>query len=221
MSNDSKVKSYIEAVLGGTGDTKLKIELAIDDYNEIIKGTLAQIAPYYSGRRYVVLNQDHVDISDWHFTAITKVYDTSDAILISAEDFAFGGQNIVIYSSDFSERYASYTAYKMLYNEFKYQKAQNWKIVGNTLYIHGFDKQTLVEMIVCPETMSDVETNSEFYPWILDYAVAKAKEIVGRKRSKYTVEGSPYQLDGDKLIQEGLQEQENLKSKLTGDIFIL
>lgn len=220
MKSD-EVKSYIETMLGGTGDNKVKVELATDDYNEIVTATLAQITPYYSGRRYVVAEQDHVDLSVHEPVAIVNVYDTSDTILLSAEDFAFGGQNIIIYNSDFTQRFASYIAYKMLYKEYQYQKCQNWKLIGNTLYIHGFNKQTLIEMLVNPRTLSDVEKNSEFYPWVLDYALAKAKEVVGRKRSKYIVEGSPYQLDGDRLLSEGLQEQENLKAKLTGDIFVV
>lgn len=220
MKSD-EVKSYIETMLGGTGANAVKIELATDDYNEILKSTLSQIAPYYSGRRFVVADRDVVDLSAHEPVAIVNVYDTSDEILLSAEDFAFGGQNLIIYNSDFTQRYASYMAYKMLYNEYKYEKCQNWKLIGNTLYIHGFNKQTLIEMLVNPRSISDVEKNSEFYPWVLDFALAKAKEVVGRKRSKYIVEGSPYQLDGDRLLQEGLQEQENLKSKLTGDIFVI
>ena len=219
--NSDEVKRHIETMLGGSGDKKVKVELATEDFNEIEKNTLAQIAPYYSGRRYVVADGSPVDLSQHEPIAIVNVYDTSDEILLSAEDFAFGGQNIIIYNSDFTQRYASYIAYKMLYKEYQYQKSQDWKMIGNTLYIHGFNRQTLIEMLVNPRTLSDVEKNSEFYPWVLDYAVALAKEIVGRKRSKYIVEGSPYQLDGDRLLQEGLAEQEALKQKLTGDIFVI
>lgn len=220
MSSD-EVKKHIETMLGGTGTNKVKIELASEDFQQIEKSTLAEIAPYYSGRRYVIADKDVVDLSSHNPVAIVNVYDTSDTILLSAEDFAFGGQNIIIYDSNFVQRYASYTAYKMLYNEYRYQKAQDWKMVGNTLYIHGFNKQTLIEMIVNPTTLSDVEKNSEFYPWVLEYALALAKEVVGRKRSKYIVEGSPYQLDGDRLLAEGLAEQEALKARLTGDIFVI
>ena len=220
MKSD-EVKKYIETTLGGTGKNKVQIELATEDFQEIEKATLAQITPYYSGRRYIIAEQDHIDLSQHEPVAVINVFDTSDVILLSAEDYAFGGQNIIVYNSDFTQRYESYLAYKMLYNEYKYQKAQSWRLIGKTLYIHGFNKQTLVEILVNPKTLSDVETNSEFYPWVLDYAVAKAKEIVGRKRSKYIVEGSPYQLDGDRLLSEGLAEQETLKSKLTGDIFVI
>lgn len=220
MKSD-EVKKHIETMLGGTGTNKVKIELDQEDFDQIEKSTLAEIAPYYSGRRYVVADGSPVDLSNHEPIAIVNVYNTSDEILLSAEDFAFGGQNIIIYNSDFTQRYASYVAYKMLYNEYNYQKTQNWKLMGNTLYIHGFNKQSLIEMIVNPRTFSEVEKTSEFYPWVLDYALALAKEVVGRKRSKYIVEGSPYQLDGDKLLQEGLQEQEALKASLTGDIFII
>lgn len=221
MLSSDEVKKYIESMLGGTGDVKVNIELYTEDFQEIEKATCAQVAPYYSGRRYVVADSSPVDLSNHHPSAIINVYNTNDDILMSAEDFAFGGQNMIIYNSDFTQRYASYTAYKMLYNEYKYEKAQDWKLVGNQLYIHGFNNQVLIEMLISPQCFSDIEKNSEFYPWVLDFALAKAKEVVGRKRSKYVVEGSPYVLDGDRLIQEGIQEQQDLKSKLTGDIFII
>lgn len=220
MKSDD-LKKYIETMLGGTGDNKVNVELATEDFQEIEKATLAEIAPYYSGRRYVVSDTNPVDLSNHEPIAVINVYNTSDNILLSAEDFAFGGQNIIIYNSDFTQRYASYTAYKMLYNEYKYQKAQDWRLINNNLYIHGFNKQVLIEMLVNPKTIADVDPASEFYPWVLDYSLALAKEIVGRKRSKYIVEGSPYQLDGDRLLTEGILEKENLKAKLIGDIFVI
>lgn len=218
-----KLKKQIETMLGGTGNNKVNIELSTEDYNVIEAKALDTIAPYYSGKRYVVANTDVVDLSLHSPIAVTNIWDTSDSVLISAEDFAFGGQNIIIYNSDFTDRYASYMAYKMLYNEYYYLKSQSWKFIDNILYIHGFKGQTLVELLVRPRVLNDIDERSQYFPWIEDYALALAKEVVGRKRSKYIVADAPYQLDGDKILSEGLQEQEALKNKLDnmGEIFVI
>ena len=85
-----ELKKHLETMLGGTGDKHVNVELSYDDFNEIEKSTLAQIAPYYSGRRYVVADNSPVDLSNHEPIAVVNVYDTSDSILLSAEDFAFG-----------------------------------------------------------------------------------------------------------------------------------
>ena len=54
-----------------------------------------------------------------------------------------------------------------------------------------------------------------------DYTLALAKETVGRIRSKFQVDGSPYQLDGERLISEAQSAKQDLESKLTGTIFII
>ena len=51
-----------------------------------------------------------------------------------------------------------------------------------------------------------------------EYALALAKEIVGRTRSRFTVNGAPYQLDGAALISEAQAEKENILSRVVPPI---
>ena len=53
------------------------------------------------------------------------------------------------------------------------------------------------------------------------YTLALTKELVGRVRSKFSVEGSPYTLDGNTLLQEAAAEKTNLENQLIGEIYIL
>ena len=221
---DSDVRNYIKSMLGANGNDEgkgLNIELHEDDYRNVISQTLAKLAPYYNGKRYFIADTDVVDLSEVNLVAVTNVFNVSNSVLLNAQDFAFGGQNIIIYNADFRERYISYTAYMMLYKEYDYLRSQSWRLVGNTLYIHGFQKATLVEILVRPTVVSDIEQGSQYCSWVMDYALALAKEVVGRKRSKYIVEGSPYQLDGDKLLAESQSEKANLEAQLIGDIFVI
>ena len=79
----------------------------------------------------------------------------------------------------------------------------------------------MIEALVRPMALSDVEETSEYFAWVKDYALALAKEIVGRTRTKFAVDGSPYQLDGDRLLQEAQASKADLESKLIGSIFVI
>lgn len=214
----SYMKNYIEKSLGGS---YVDIELTDEDIKVIIDQTLNKIAPYYSGRRYVQASGDCINLAEHNPIAITNVFECQAAALVSIEDYAFGGQNLVIYSADFRDRYTSYTAYKMLYNQFRDLKGADYRYIKPNLYIDGYNKEVLIEMIVRPTKLTDIEDTTQWFSWVKEYALALAKEIVGRVRSKYTVEGSPYALDGQTLLQEAHAEKIKLESVLEGDIFVV
>lgn len=218
ITPESLFNNYIRKSLGGS---YVDIELTDEDIEVIINTTLSKIAPYYSGRRYVQASGNAIDLSEHNPIAITSVFECETADLVSIEDFAFGGQNLVIYSADFRDRYTSYTAYKMLYNQFRDLKGADYRYIKPTLYIDGYNSEVLIEMIVRPTKITDIEDTSQWFIWVREYALALAKEIVGRVRSKYTVEGSPYSLDGATLLQEAQSEKTRLESILEGDIFIV
>ena len=109
----------------------------------------------------------------------------------------------------------------MLWNEIQYQKGKNYKLIGNTLYIDGYNGEVLIDMLVRPYVVSDIDDNSQYCPWVKEYVLALTKELLGRVRGKFNVEGSPYSLDASQLLSEAQQEKANLESQLIGEIFVL
>jgi len=65
---------------------------------------------------------------------------------------------------------------------------------------------------------SDSDTNFYTSDWIFDYALAECKIILGRIRSKFSQFNSignvGIALDGEALLQEGIQEKETLEERL-------
>ena len=57
--------------------------------------------------------------------------------------------------------------------------------------------------------------------WLKEYVLALCKELLGRVRGKFNVEGSPYSLDSAQLLSEAQQEKADLEQQLIGDIFVL
>ena len=203
------------------GSSYVDVECSFDDFKKIIKKALNKITPYYDGKRYVQASGKVIDLSLHDPIAITRVFNTKSSALISIEDYAFGGQNIILYSTDFRDRYISYTAYKMLYNQYMDLKGSDFRYIAPNLYVDGYNQDILIEMIVHPTVLSDVEETSMFFSWIQDYTIALTKEMIGNIRSKITTEGSPYRLDGEAKLQEAREEKANLESQLTGDIFVV
>ena len=119
------------------------------------------------------------------------------------------------------DRLDLYTCYKMLYNELNYTKDINFRYIKPKLYLDDYTNSVVIEALVRPEDLSDIDPESEYYAWVKDYTLALAKETVGRIRSKFQVDGSPYQLDGERLISEAQSAKQDLESKLTGTIFII
>ena len=140
---------------------------------------------------------------------------------MTVQEYAFGGTGVVLFDTSFLQRFVSYTAYKMLWNELQYQKGMNYKLIGETLYLDGYYESVLIDMLVRPTVVSDVEDTSMYCSWVKEYVLALTKEMIGRVRSKFSVESSPYQLDGATLLQEAANEKANLEAQLQGEIFVV
>lgn len=217
MTNSDLIK-YVKIQLGGTS---VDVELTNDDYNELIDMALAKLAPYYEGHRFIQASGKVIDLSKHHPLAIEKVYSVKENQITSLEEYAYGGTGMLIFDANLIDRIVSYKSFKMLYDELRYQKGQNYKLINNVLYLDGYDGEVLIDILVLPKVVSDVEETSMYYSWLKEYTLALAKETIGRIRGKFTVEGSPYTLDSAQLLQEAQQEKQNLESQLQGEIFVM
>lgn len=218
MSND-ELKSYIRTMLG---ESYVDVEITDEDIYVIVQQALSKVAPYYDGVRYILGKGPCVDLSDHsNIKEIINVYNTKSVNLYSMKEYVFGGSDILIYSAKIMDRLELYNCYKMLYNELNNLKGIGFRYIKPNLYTDGYNDDVLIEALVRPESLFDIDRSSEYFAWVKDYCLALAKEVVGRSRSKFSVEGSPYQLDGDRLISEAQQEQQELEAQLIGSIFIL
>lgn len=215
---ESDVRKYVKTQLGISW---VDVEAENKDINEMIKMALDKLAPYYEGHRLVQASGKVIDLSNHHPLAIEKIYNTKNNQIMTMQEFAFGGTGVVLFDASFMQRLISYTSYKMLWNELQYQKGMNYKLVGDTLYLDGYYDSVLIDMLVRPTVISDVEETSMYYSWVKEYVLALTKEMIGRIRGKFNVEGSPYALDSAQLLQESASEKTNLESQLIGEIFVV
>lgn len=215
---EADVRNYVKTQLGVTW---VDVEAEDKDITTMIKMTLDKLAPYYEGVRYVQASGKVIDLSLHDPVAIRNVWNCENSDLLSAQEYAFGANGIYIYDSTFMDRLLSFQTYKVLQNELNYQKSINYKYIKPNLYLDDYNDTVLIEMTVRPKVVSDVEDDSMYCSWVKEYTLALTKELVGRVRSKFSVDGSPYTLDGNTLLQEAAAEKANLENQLIGEIYIL
>ena len=215
---ESDVIRYVKTQLGVSW---VDVEAEKKDIKEMINMALDKLTPYYEGHRFVQASGKVIDLSMHHPLAIEKVYNTKEQQLMTLSDYAFGGTGVVLFDVNFMDRLVTYQSYKMLYNEIQYQKGMNYKLIGETLYLDGFYDSVLIDMLVRPIVISDVEDTSMYCSWVKEYVLALTKEMIGRIRGKFNVQGSPYVLDSAQLLQEAASEKANLEAQLVGEIFVV
>lgn len=215
---EQDIKTYIKTQLG---DSLVDVEVEDKDLETLIKMALDKLAPYYEGHRFVQASGNVIDLSEHKPIAIEKVYNVKNDQIVSLQDYAFGGTGVIIYDTSFTNRIISYQAYKMFWDELQYQKGINFKFINNILYLDGYQDTVLIDMLVRPKVISDIDDNSQYCPWIKEYVLALTKEMLGRIRGKFSVDGSPYTLDSAQLLSEAQSEKTNLESQLIGEIFVV
>lgn len=216
---EADVRNYVKTQLGINW---VDVEAENKDINQMIKMALDKLAPYYEGVRYVQASGKVIDLSNHEpVVAIRNVWNCKNTDLITAQEYAFGGNGVILYDATFINRFIGFQSYKVLQNEFNYQKSINHKYIKPNLYLDDYQENVLIELSVRPKVVSDVADDSMYCSWVKEYVLALTKELVGRVRSKFSVDGSPYTLDGNTLLQEAAAEKANLESQLIGEIYIL
>lgn len=215
---ESDVKKYVKSQLGISW---VEVEAENKDLNQMITMALDKLAPYYEGHRFIQASGKVIDLSNHQPLTIEKVYNVKDNQIMSMQEYAFGGTGVVLFDASFTNRLVSYQAYKMLWNELQYQKGMNYKLINNVLYLDGYYDSVLIDILVRPKVVSDVEETSMYCSWVKEYVLALTKEMLGRIRGKFVVDGSPYNLDSAQLLQEAAAEKANLESQLIGEIFVV
>lgn len=209
---DSEAKRFIKTMLG---ESNMDIELQEEDYEIIELQTMNVIAPYYEGTKYIYGNAPTIDLTNYpEVTEIHKVYESQSESDEFLQTLFFGQPGVYIWNSDTMDSYLQYVSLQTLYSNFKPMKSMTWKFLPPKVYLHGFSGSVILECFVRPTRFSDIDKASAMYPLAQEYALALAKEIVGRTRSRFTVAGSPYQLDGPALLQEAQAEKASVLERI-------
>jgi hypothetical protein len=216
---DSEAKRFIKTMLG---ESNMDIELQDKDYEIIEMQTMNVIAPYYEGTKYILGTAPTIDLSN--YPEVTEIHSVLTSHEDSSADFLqtlfFGQPGVYIWDSNTMDNYLQYVSLQTMYANFVPMKSYTWKFIPPKVYLHGYTGNVILECFVRPTKFSDIDKASAMYPLAQEYALALAKEIVGRTRSRFTVAGSPYQLDGAALLQEAQAEKASVLERIIPPIRI-
>lgn len=217
-NKDSEAKRFIKTMLG---NSNMEIELQDADYEVIERQTMNVIAPYYEGTKYIYGSGDVIDLSNYpEVISVHQIFDTRKQDDEFIQALYFGQPGVYIWDSSTMNNYLQYVSLQYLFNNFRTMKSKNWKYIKPFVYVHGYTGDVILECFVRPTKFSDIDPESDKYALAQQYALALAKEIVGRTRSRFTIAGSPYQLDGQALIQEAQQEKADVIARIIPEIRI-
>jgi len=215
---DSEAKRFIKSMLG---NSNMEIELQDEDYEVIERQTMNVIAPYYEGTKYIYGSGDVIDLSNYpEVISVHQIFDTNKQDDEFIQALYFGQPGVYIWDSTTMNNYLQYVSLQYLFTNFRTMKSKNWKYIKPFVYVHGYTGNVIMECFVRPTKFSDIDPESDKYALAQQYALALAKEIVGRTRSRFTIAGSPYQLDGQALIQEAQQEKADVIARIIPEIRI-
>ena len=213
---DSEAKRFIKTMLG---NSNMEIELQDEDYEIIERQTMDVIAPYYEGTKYIYGSGDVIDLSNYpEVVSVHQIFNTNKQDDEFIQALYFGQPGVYIWDSTTMNNYLQYVSLQYLYSNFKVMKSETWRYIKPYVYIHGFTGTVILECFVRPTKFSDIDIDSDKYALAKQYALALAKEIVGRTRSRFTIAGSPYQLDGDRLIAEAQAEKADVIARIIPEI---
>jgi len=194
------------------GSPPLKLSTPDETIDNILSQAIERVLPYLRDAEYLSAQGSTIDLTTHKPLAILNVY-TSKGILPAT---AFGSIDefaLINYASfaGMRETISQISIRNLFRSELEVLVPRDYKLIDDVLYLSGYLGQVVIEMI----TPKSAEKMPEQYKnWIFDYSLALVKQVEGEIRSKFRVEGSPIELNGQELKQQGLQEAEQLLAKL-------
>jgi hypothetical protein len=215
MATKNQLVTFIKNQLGYPS---IEIEVSDSVIESFIDNAILIYSPYYEETSFIEKPAaDVVDLSGLNISNVVRVYETYMSGLNSQIDIDNSLFNIILNPTDMStlvdysvESYKRAEVGSLIYKGFKF--------IDNKLYLDDYTSSSVT--IECHKDITDVSelsNGSLALSWILKYALALAKVAVGQVRRKFTFNNSPFSMDGDSLVTEGMSAKESLEDQLKGD----
>lgn len=208
------------------------LELELDDaaLNKVIDAALRELKRYIDTSKYIMLPfSSCIDLKDCGVSAVTGVFRTqgfggtstdgstvpSDPMLVAQWQLLSGIGNLTNIS-DYIYNYAAWNTSLQIRNTTSTDFAFLYDSYNSKLYINvTSDAPSFVTVEFVPDYKDISELKSPFWEdMLIRLAVALAKVTLGRIRSRYTQAGALWAQDGERLLDEGNAELNDLREKL-------
>lgn len=228
----SQYIQYIKLMLGAVGDNENSLEYMNDVLTKFVKTAFTEIEPYINvrHRKTIMWSKEStgvVDLASLEIRAksVTIVRRGSDQgylnnTFTSTAGTWYYGYTMPIFGGRFNANFDPWAMQSLML------KSVN-EISGDKQFLFDYDRQLLfvnfnqqypssITIDYIPEYISAEEIDDSYWQNILQqYALALVKISLSHYRGKYSnIEGSPFQLNYQKLETEGKAEREQIWNDL-------
>lgn len=216
------MKSYVDYVMKNLGNQILKIELSESQVEEVVKMALGELTHYINDTKSITVPYNSViDTSKWPLKVSVVNYvmrgqsainyipvDAISSYYVNGSRFGTGGLSLDQISTALQAQGNMNAISTDL--DFRFEKdEQKLYVTCNAV------KPTTVTVDYMPEyTCVDDIKEPYWQNYLKRFSLAMTKVILGRIRSKYTLNSSQYSLDGDTMLSEGNSELQDIRNTL-------
>lgn len=210
-----QIVRYIEKQLGGD---VLELELTPEQIKEIVDEAFDELKHYISDTYTVTVPYAKcIDLKKYNIDAVDRVTRTNDSILSGTSYLV----PIAMYPNTYSgiydvQDYANALMVKRNLNILSTDMDYHWDKPNRKLYVAANPQvPSFVTISFKPEMYSCEDIREQYWETQLrKLALAMAKIVVGRIRSKYTPNNATFGLDGATLLAEGNSELQAVRQYL-------
>lgn len=216
------MKSYVDYVMKNLGNQVLKIELSEAQVEEVVKMALGELTHYINDTKSITVPYNSViDTSKWPLKVSVVNYvmrgqsainyipvDAISSYYVNGARFGNGGLSLDQISTALQAQGNMNAISTDL--DFRFEKdEQKLYVTCNAV------KPTSLTIDYMPEyTCVDDIKEPYWQNYLKRFSLAMTKVILGRIRSKYSLNSSQYSLDGDTMLSEGNSELQEIRSTL-------
>lgn len=216
------MKSYVDYVMKNLGNQVLKIELSEAQVEEVVKMALGELTHYINDTKSITVPYNSViDTSKWPLKVSVVNYvmrgqsainyipvDAISSYYVNGARFGNGGLSLDQISTALQAQGNMNAISTDL--DFRFEKdEQKLYVTCNAV------KPTSLTIDYMPEyTCVDDIKEPYWQNYLKRFSLAMTKVILGRIRSKYSLNSSQYSLDGDTMLSEGNSELQEIRTTL-------
>lgn len=216
------LSSYVRRQLG---EPLINVELDDDQLNDCIDNALDEIAPWLVQRQFARFDTaSQIDLSSINPAYVIKVYKTDGATAINGTDNSldvfdtFSTSRVISNSQNMIRRNTYARVESMLYHQIQQSLKDDvsFKYIKPYLYLDlgaPTSKGVMVEYSPSVEDVSTI-TNRQYQTYLKRFTLAYARLLLSDIRGKYTVSGSPVELDASTQQDKANAELEYLRQDM-------
>lgn len=202
-----KKSTMIERIKNRMGGFGVNIEAGEEIISSFVDTAVDMLSPYINDTEFITRTAKKViDLSDENVVDVVKIYPNRPMFSSYEQLDLFRHHNYANMEDRMTMPMRISQIEDYINRSFRFDDRDK------KLYIDDYVGEITIEVIkeLSLESLKDRNDIN----WIYKYALALTKESVGRVRSKFEVNGAPYQTDGREIVQEGKDEIRELEDQL-------